>query len=146
MSLQQPHLKMSKSHSDPRSRIILTDKPEEISRKIMAARTDSQNSVSYDPVSRPGVSNLLELLSYFDNQSRSPESLGEAYADLNLRDFKALVADAISNALAGIGQRFEEVIKADGGRYLDDIEANGAEKARANAEETMAAVRTAIGF
>ena len=49
MSLQEPHLKMSKSDTDPRSRILITDSADEIHRKIMSALTDSTNSVSYDP-------------------------------------------------------------------------------------------------
>ena len=137
---------MSKSQQDPRSRILITDSPEEISRKIMAARTDSINSVSFDRVARPGVSNLLSFLSLFDDQSRSAAELGEIYSTLNLRDFKTLVSDKISNALVGIGSRYEEVIKQDDGRYLDHVERKGAERARESAEETMVLVREAIGF
>lgn len=146
MSLQEPHLKMSKSHQDPRSRILITDSPEEITQKIMAARTDSINSVSFDPIVRPGVSNLLSLLSLFDEQSRSAAELGEIHSTLNLRDFKTLVSDKISGALAGIGSRYEEVMKQDDGRYLDHVEGKGAERARQSAEETMVLVREAIGF
>ena len=47
MSLQQPHLKMSKSDNpDPKSRILITDDAESIKRKIMSALTDSTNTVS----------------------------------------------------------------------------------------------------
>ncbi|RQM06458.1 hypothetical protein DH86_00002299, partial [Scytalidium sp. 3C] len=77
MSLQDPQQKMSKSHADVRSRILITDTPEDIHRKIMAALTDSTNSVSYEPETRPGVANLLHLLSYFDGDQRTPAVLGE---------------------------------------------------------------------
>ncbi|KFY39403.1 hypothetical protein V494_04005 [Pseudogymnoascus sp. VKM F-4513 (FW-928)] len=146
MSLQEPNLKMSKSHANPLSRILVTDSPQEIKKKIMAARTDSINSVSFDPVGRPGVSNLLHLLSILDKQSRSPEELGLLHAGLNLKNFKTLVADTVSESLDGIGARYDEVMSRDGGKYLDHVEKKGAEKARESAEETMALVREAIGF
>ncbi len=112
----------------------------------MAALTDPVNSVSYDPISRPGVSNLLQLLSYFNDNQKSPEELGEIYANLCLREFKALVSQTIAGALDGIRARYAEVMAEDDGRYLDYVEAKGAEKARASAEATMAIVRHAVGF
>ncbi|OBT78573.1 tryptophanyl-tRNA synthetase [Pseudogymnoascus sp. 05NY08] len=146
MSLQEPHLKMSKSHANPLSRILVTDSPQEIKKKVMAARTDSINSVSFDPVGRPGVSNLLHLLSILDKQSRSPEELGTLHAGLNLKNFKTLVAETVAESLDGIGTRYNEVMSRDDGKYLDHVEKKGAEKARESAEETMALVREAIGF
>jgi tryptophanyl-tRNA synthetase len=146
MSLQEPHLKMSKSHQDHRSRILLTDNPDEVFRKVMAALTDSENSVSYDPVGRPGVANLLQLLSYFSPTSTSPERLGEIHARLNLGSLKALVSHNISAALACIRLRYEQIMAEDDGRYLDHVAVQGAEKACESAEETMAVVRKAIGL
>lgn len=137
---------MSKSHQNPLSRILITDSTEDITRKIMAARTDSINAVSFDPIGRPGVSNLLHLLSLFDEQSRGPDELGNAHSGLNLRDFKALVSQRITNALEGVSTRYQEVMKHDDGKYLDHVEKKGAERARENAEETMTTVREAIGF
>jgi tryptophanyl-tRNA synthetase len=146
MSLQEPHLKMSKSHKDPRSRILLTDSPEEISQKVMAALTDSTNSVSFDPNSRPGVSNLLELLYHLNGSKKSPEEIGKDLAGQKLGALKSLVAETIITALAGIRDRYKELVAEDNGRYLDHLEAKGAEKARANAEATMEVVRAAVGL
>jgi len=112
----------------------------------MSALTDSVNSVSYDPISRPGVSNLLQLLSYFSDDTKSPEELGEIYSGLGLGEFKALVSQTIAGALESIRTRYTDVIAEDGGRYLDYVEAKGAERARASAEATMAIVRDAVGF
>ncbi|KAH1767608.1 hypothetical protein KXX41_005796 [Aspergillus fumigatus] len=58
MSLKEPTLKMSKSHADRRSRIILTDSPAEISKKINAALTDSELTITYDPRDVPAVVSL----------------------------------------------------------------------------------------
>jgi tryptophanyl-tRNA synthetase len=124
----------------------LTDSPEEITRKVMSALTDSANSVSYDPVSRPGVSNLLQLLSYFCDNVKSPEELGKIYAGLGLGEFKALVSQTVAGALEGVRARYTEVMAKDGGRYLDYVEAQGAERARASAKATIAIVRDAVGF
>jgi tryptophanyl-tRNA synthetase len=146
MSLQEPHLKMSKSHPDPRSRILVTDSPEEILRKVMAALTDSSNSVSYDPIARPGVSNLLQLLSYFDSSSRSADELGKEYAAMDLGKLKTVVSETISASLAHIRTRYNQFMTEDDGRYLDYVELSGAAKARASAEMTMVSVRKVVGL
>jgi tryptophanyl-tRNA synthetase len=146
MSLQEPHLKMSKSHSDPRSRILITDSSEEIHRKLMSAVTDSTNSVSYDPKNRPGVSNLLHLLSHFDSQERSAQELGTVYSKLTLKDLKITISDTISARLSDTRERYKQILSEDAGAYVDHIEKKGAKKARENAEATMVAVREAVGY
>jgi tryptophanyl-tRNA synthetase len=146
MSLQQPQQKMSKSSGDPRSRILITDTPEEIRKKIMAALTDSQNSVSYDSETRPGVSNLLDILSAFDAEARTGAELAESFANSSLRDLKETVSESTVRHLSGIREQYLELLSADEGRYLDAIEVEGAKQARANAEETMQIVRSASGL
>ncbi|KAG0648338.1 Tryptophanyl-tRNA synthetase [Hyphodiscus hymeniophilus] len=146
MSLQEPHLKMSKSHADPRSRILITDSADEIYRKVMSALTDSTNSVSYDPSKRPGVSNLLQLWSHFDAEGRSPEELALACRDMNLRTFKTKVSETIAASLEPIRMRFAELMREDGGAYVEHVEKQGARKARESADSTMAIVREAVGL
>jgi tryptophanyl-tRNA synthetase len=53
---------MSKSAANPNSRILLSDSKDEIEIKIRKAVTDSETDISYDPVLRPGISNLLCIL------------------------------------------------------------------------------------
>lgn len=146
MSLQQPTQKMSKSHADPRSRIVLTDTPEEIRKKVMSALTDSTNSVSYDPEARPGVSNLLEMISIFDEAGRSPQEIAQELGGGNLRALKEKAADAINGGLSNIRERYLEMLAKDDGKYIDHVAEQGARKARANAEETMEGVRAAVGL
>ncbi len=62
MDLQEPTRKMSKSVSSPLGTVLVLDPPEEIDRKVRKAVTDTETEVRYDPVAKPGVSNLLELL------------------------------------------------------------------------------------
>lgn len=144
MSLQDPWVKMSKSAPNPLSRILITDSPSEIQKKIMGAITDSSNSVSYDPETRPGVANLLQLLSHFDPQNRSPTELGHEYRSFGLGQFKKLVGEQIAESLEPVRTEFERVMKEPG--YLDGVAERGAKKARENAEETMVIVREAMGL
>jgi tryptophanyl-tRNA synthetase len=144
MSLQNPNQKMSKSHPDPRSRILITDSPSTIKANIMSALTDSLNSVSYDPENRAGVSNLLSLLSHFDAEGRSAEELGKVYGDMGLGKFKALVADALAVGLEGVRSEYERILGEEG--YVENVESEGGRRARESAEETMVLVREAVGF
>lgn len=136
---------MSKSHKLQRSRILITDTAEEIRLKISSALTDSTQGISYDPPLRPGVSNLLSILSIFDNEKRTPEQLAQVYRDTHPRIFKDLVSDAIILGLQGVGARYKELID-NKNKYLDQVEDAGARKARQNAEETMGLVRAAVGL
>jgi len=147
MSLSDPLQKMSKSSPNPLSRILITDPPPLIRKKILAAVTDSSNAVSYDPVHRPGVSNLLTLLSNFDEEGRSAEELGTVFEGkgVGLKAFKELVAEAVSEGLEPVRRRYGEVI-AEGDGYLEGVERRGASLARENAEETMLKVREAVGL
>ncbi|EPE07055.1 tryptophanyl-trna synthetase [Ophiostoma piceae UAMH 11346] len=154
MSLQNATQKMSKSSPDARSRILLTDDDTTIRKKIMGARTDSISTVSYDRHERPAVANLLEILVLMENGNSGltgpiEEKTAEVAAELEGKSLKALkerTVDAVIGHMGGIRERFFEVLKRDDGAYLDRVAAHGAKQARANSEETMAAVRTAIGL
>lgn len=144
MSLVDPTSKMSKSHKLERSRILLTDTSEQIRSKIGAALTDSIPGISYDPSQRPGISNLLDIMSIFDSESRSPATLAKAYANASPKTFKADVADVAIQGLSGIREKYLDLLARE--NYIENVEEEGAKKARRNAEETMHLVRTAIGF
>lgn len=146
MSLKQPHLKMSKSHPDIRSRILITDSPDEIRAKIKVALTDSETGVTYDSVNRPGVANLLQLMSHFDEEGRTCQQLAQDYEFLSLSSFKGHVAECIISGLNGIKKVYDQIISLDEGRYIDDVANQGSKKARHNAEETMDLVRRAVGL
>lgn len=146
MSLKEPQLKMSKSHTDERSRINVNDTPRVISDKIKFALTDSIAGVSYDPIRRPGVSNLLAIMSYFDNRGRTVEELVPTYSNMDIRDFKLEVTNAVSKGLESVRERYNSLLSAEGGNYLDDVAMNGSVKAREQAKTTMAVVRHSVGL
>ncbi|KAJ6024513.1 hypothetical protein N7540_005310 [Penicillium herquei] len=143
MSLKEPTSKMSKSHADERSRIILTDSPEQIHKKVKVALTDSEPTITYDPVRRPGVSNLIELLSHVEGGTC--EEIATEYQSASLRTLKEHVADRIANHLSGIRERYTEIMDDRTG-LLDSVAQQGAEAAQANARRTMTKVRKAMGL
>ncbi|KAF5642908.1 tryptophanyl-tRNA synthetase [Fusarium tjaetaba] len=145
MSLQNPTEKMSKSSKSPKSRISIIDSPEEIKTKIKAATTDSIPGINYNREERPGISNLLDIMAIFDPEGRKAQELGEQYSDLSPKQLKDMVSDAVIGGLDGIRDRYTELLDK-GDKYLDSIEAIGAEKARKSAEETMQVVREAVGL
>ncbi|CAM1510298.1 Fc.00g006330.m01.CDS01 [Cosmosporella sp. VM-42] len=136
---------MSKSHKSERSRILITDRPEDIKTKIASALTDSLPGISYDIANRPGVSNLLDILSIFDAQGRSPEQLAQYYKDLGPRQLKDMVSHAVVCGLDGIRDRYLDLVYANDS-HLDEIAAEGARKAQESANETIQIVKGAIGF
>lgn len=134
---------MSKSHADERSRILLTDSKEAIHKKVKAALTDSEPTITYDPARRPGVSNLIEIVSHLDGVS--PTELALEYKSASLRSLKEHVADRIADHLAGIRHEYYSLIEDRTGR-LEQVAERGAISARANSEATMKKVREAIGL
>lgn len=145
MSLKEPSLKMSKSEQDSWSRIHLTDSPEEISKKIRLALTDSTEGLSYDPPTRPGISNLLAIMSHLKGQE-SPEALAQRHKSLSLLEFKDLVTTTISDHLHDFRVRYSDLMKAENAYYLDEIAAMGAIKARDQANAMLQKVRHATGL
>ena len=146
MSLKEPHLKMSKSHEDPRSRISLTDTPENIHSKVRQALTDSMPGISFDPEKRPGVSSLLALLSYLDKEEKSPQALAEEYSDVSLRAFKEHVAEKIIDTLRGFQERYTSLNDGEIGINLKEVAVHGAAEASRNANKTMLRVRNSLGL
>ena len=84
---------MSKSNPDVRSRILLTDSYSQIRSKLRGAVTDSITGISYDPVNRPGISNLLTILAACREQG--VESVTLECRDLGHGQLKDVVAEAV---------------------------------------------------
>jgi tryptophanyl-tRNA synthetase len=146
MSLRQPNTKMSKSHADTRSKILITDSPEDIRLKVKYAMTDSLPGVSYDPENRPGLSNLIEIIAHFEEDRRSCSDIAREYESLSIQDFKSKVADCLLANLSEIRNRYQRLLEKENGHYLDEIAIQGAEKAKANADATMTFIRDAVGL
>lgn len=143
MSLKEPTSKMSKSHTDDRSRILLTDSASEIQKKVKVALTDSEPKITYDPVHRPGVSNLIEILSHFEDISC--QEIASEFETASLRALKEHVGSRIAHHLAEIRERYISIVDDKTG-YLDSVAQEGGKAAQANANLTMQEVRKAMGL
>ncbi|MBE0366562.1 tryptophan--tRNA ligase [Pseudoalteromonas sp. MMG013] len=144
MSLQDPLKKMSKSDDNPNAFIMMLDEPKKIEKKLKKAVTDSdeQARIYFDRVEKPGVSNLLTLLSVATK--RAIVDLVPEYEDKMYGHLKKDTADAVVAMIEPIQSRFKE-IREDQSR-LDEIMRSGAEKASTRAQITLNAVYDAVGF
>lgn len=145
MSLMDPTSKMSKSHPQERSRILITDPPDVIVERIKGAKTDSIEGVSYNHTLRPGVSNLLDILAVFDAERRTSAELATHYSSASCKDLKVLVTESVTRGLAGFRDNYLQLLASDDG-YLEFVEAEGTRKARESAGATMQLVRDALGL
>lgn len=140
MSLTDPMAKMSKSDPSPRSRILLKDSPDDIVKKVKSAVTDTGSDVRYDWEAKPGISNLLELLSVFVDR---PISDVEAdYAGSGYGVLKVAVAEAIVESLAPVRSAYEALDDSE----VEKVMARGAAIARDQAEISMRSVRQRVGI
>ena len=141
MSLQEPTRKMSKS--DPEETYIaILDKPEVIRKKMRRAVTDCDNSVRFDPANKPGVSNLMSIMSALSGKSM--DEITAEFDGLGYGKFKDAVADCVIAALEPIQKRYDE-ISADK-TYLQEVLTDGAQRAEAIAHKTMLKIRKKIGY
>ena len=142
MGLQDPMSKMSKSSENLNDVIFLDDSPEDIMKKFKKAVTDSENLVKYDPQSKPGVSNLMSILSSITGQTM--EEIENAFKEKGYGDFKKEVAEAVISKLVPIQEKYKELLNNK--EYLKEIYEKGAKKAREVAEETIREVKDKIGI
>jgi len=144
MSLQDPTKKMSKSDENPNGYIMLLDEPKKIEKKLKKAVTDSdeQARIYFDNKEKPGVSNLLTLMSVATK--RSITDLVPEYEDKMYGHLKKDTAAAVVSMLEPIQARFKEIREDQ--TLLNEIMRDGAEKAGARAEQTLKAVYNAVGF
>ncbi len=140
--LQDPTAKMSKSASSPNGLIELLDSPSVIAKRIKSAVTDTEREIRFDLESKPGISNLLTIHSALSGQS-IPD-LEAAYAGKGYGDLKKDLADVVVGALAPLRERVLGYL--DSPDTLDDILADGAERARAIARGTLARAYDRVGL
>jgi len=141
MSLQNPKKKMSKT-DDPKGCILLFDTPEEIEKKIMRAVTDLGREIKYDPVKKPGISNLLKIYSIFSE--KRIEELEEKYKGKGYEEFKRDLAKLLIKKLEIFRKKKRELEKRR--VYLKEILKRGAERAEKIAKLTMKEVREKMGL
>lgn len=144
MSLQEPDKKMSKSDSNINNWIGLLDTPKDIEKKIKRAVTDSDEPprVDFDVANKPGVSNLLSLLSVITKQPI--ETLIRDFEGKMYGHLKSTLADALIAELEPIQKRYQQ-LRSDS-NYLQETMSAGAIKAKECAQKTLKSVYDCVGF
>lgn len=143
LSLKNPEKKMSKSDKEPLSKIFITDTKDEIVKKFKKATTDSvDGKITFDPIGRPGISNLISILAAATNESL--ERVTKSVEDLSKQDLKLLVAEKVIQELDEPARKYYELIN--NSEYLDKLSKEGAEKARIVANKTLKDVMKLVGM
>lgn len=144
MSLLEPTKKMSKSDDNRNNVIGLLEDPKSVVKKIKRAMTDSEEPpvIRYDIKEKAGVSNLLDILSGVTGKpvtALEQEFEGKMYGHL-----KGALADAVSGMLTDLQERYHRFRNDEA--LLEQVMRDGAQKARAQAQETLKKVYDAVGF
>ncbi len=140
MDLQDPTSKMSKSAHSDAGIIYMLDDNETIMRKFKRAVTDSDNDIRYDAATKPGIANLLEILSA---ATATPvESLLSQYQQYG--PLKADAGDAVISLLEPIRLRYKALMSDPA--ELTRLLAIGDSRARTIAAATLARAHSAIGL
>jgi tryptophanyl-tRNA synthetase len=139
--LQDPTAKMSTSKGGPGVLWVIED-DKATTKKVKSAVTDTGREVVYDVANKPGISNLLTILSVATGEP--VDALEKAYDGKGYGDFKGDVAQAVVEMFAPVRARFAELIAAPD--HLDAVLHEGAARAREVASVTMATVRDRIGL
>ncbi|MFP6020436.1 tryptophan--tRNA ligase [Helicobacter pylori] len=139
MGLDDPKVKMSKSHQGANHAIFLLDEPDIIVKKIKKAATDSMGVIAFDE-KREGVFNLLNIYMLLSNES--PEKIEERFKNKGYGDFKKELAEVMIQALKPIQERYKEISD-------DEVKAilnHGVEKARPLAQATYQKAKELMGL
>ena len=140
MSLSDPTKKMSKS--DPKGDIFLKDEPNIIRKKIMSAVTDTGSDIYYDPINKPGISNLLQI--YAALSDITIEEAQAKFKDIHqYGEFKKIVADKVLEELVPFQERYKAFLN---NKTINEVLNAGKEKARYVANKTLTKVKKTVGL
>lgn len=140
MALNNPKKKMSKS--SPQNCLYLFDEPGVIKKKIMTAVTDPGKIIKYDPIKKPGISNLLTIYSVFSG--KSIKELEKKFKNKGYADFKKQLVALLSLQLEPFRRKKKEYLARE--VYVREILEQGRKRAESLAQSTMQQVRQKIGL
>ena len=140
MDLQHPENKMSKSVDSPQGTVFVLEDLKAVEKKIKRAVTDTETEVRFDPVAKPGVSNLLSILAACTG--RTPEACAEGYEQYG--PLKTDTAAAVVSVLEPIQARYRE-LSADPAAMATILE-KGADRARSIASVTLERAHDHLGL
>jgi len=140
MDLQFPERKMSTTGGSEQGTVYVLDDPDSVAKKIRSAVTDSGTEVRRAP-DKAGISNLVDILAAV--RGTRPEEVERDFDGSGYGAFKQAVADAVVEYLAPVREGYES-LRSDESE-LERLLAQGAEKARAIAADTLEGVRRVMG-
>jgi tryptophanyl-tRNA synthetase len=140
MDLQDPTSKMSKSAETENGIVYLLDENSVIEKKFKRAVTDSDGIVAYDRANKPGVSNLLDILSAATGTPA--EQLAKSYSQYG--PLKKDTGDAVIALVDPIRARYHELMNDKG--ELARLLKIGNQRAREVAAKTLDRAHRAIGL
>lgn len=141
MALNDPKKKMSKSLG-PQNYISLFDEPEQITKKIMSAVTDTGKTIEYNITKKPGISNLINIYSLFSD--KTPKQIEEEFKGKGYAEFKKSLADLLIAKLEPFRKKRKELASRE--VYIEEMLNKGAKRARMIAEATMKDVKKNMGL
>jgi tryptophanyl-tRNA synthetase len=141
LDLQHPDRKMSKSLGSAGT-LLLLDDPKVSAKKIRSAVTDTGRDVVFDAERKPGVSNLLTILSALTGAG-IPE-LETRFEGAGYGDLKKAVAEAYVEFDEPFVARVNDLLTHPDD--LDDILFEGAKRARGLAAPLLEQVYAKVGF
>ena len=143
MGLDEPTAKMSKSAEGEYHAIYLMDPPDRVKKKLMRATTDSGREIAFskDP-EKAGVNNLLTI--YEALTGDTPDTIEAHFVGKGYGDLKKAVVEVVNETLAPLQQRYHEIMAEPD--YIEQVLADGAERAATVAEVTLKQAKENAGF
>ncbi|XP_062906758.1 tryptophan--tRNA ligase, mitochondrial isoform X2 [Mobula hypostoma] len=141
-SLRNPATKMSKSDSQKLATVYINDSAEDILLKFRKAVTDFTSEVTYDPETRPGVSNLIAV--HTAVTGKTIEEVVQDSKGLDTARYKYVVAEAVIEKFAPIKNEIERLRTEQG--FLEQVLYRGAEKAKELAHPFYQEIQKLVGF
>ena len=141
LNLQNPLEKMNKSDGQNMGTIFLMDDLKLVRKKIMSAVTDCETVVRFDEENKPGVSNLINILSAItgeDIKDIEKRFVGKGYGD-----FKKEVADVVCGLIEDIQTNYQRFKNPD---VLNNLLLHGAKQACVVAGKTLTRAKIALGL
>jgi tryptophanyl-tRNA synthetase len=129
--------KMSKSRGNA---IMLKMTAEETARAVKGAKTDADRNITYDPINRPEVANLLRLIAICTGES--PEAIAQRIGDGGGGKLKAMLTEALNTHLAPLRERRARY--AADRAYVQEVLRKGVRRAREEGIATLVQVRKAM--
>jgi tryptophanyl-tRNA synthetase len=142
MNLRDGLSKMSKSDPLDSSRINLNDENDSIQKKIAKSLTDSEDGISYDPIKRPGLSNLIDIYSSFAEISW--EDLVAKYTGKGIPAFKKDMIEVVTHHVGVIREEIKRLQKDP--EFVYSVLKGGRDESNEIAAETLKRVKEFVGY